>query len=135
MNGAALATALAELGHGTYLPTAGGGTIYVGARPPAPVNVVVVAPSGAGPEPSLWDEYETTRWQIWVRDATFTGGEVRAAAVYASLHGRRSWTASGTLVVVSWAVSTPGWVGIDDDGRHNWTLNVNFHIANPARIP
>lgn len=123
---------LADLGVGTYHQDGTpGGTIYLTALPTTPDEAIAIARYG-GTEADSRLPYDEVSLQVRARGtaADARAGEALAQAAYDALHGcgyRR--LPGGTWLQL--AVCTgggPAYIGRDENGRHEWTVNVRAEV-------
>lgn len=128
-----LASLLAELGLGTFNSDgSAGGTIFLAALPSSPDRAMAVARYGGAESDSLnpWDEISV---QVRVRGpaADARQAEQDAQAVYDALHGlgMRELTPGGTWLQLAVCQNGgPVYIGRDQNGRHEWTVNVHVDV-------
>lgn len=127
-----LAQLLAGLGLGTYKADGTpGGTIYLAALPSSPDRAMAVARYGGAESDSLnpWDEVSV---QVRVRGPAADAriAEQDAQAVYDALHGLGMRTlAGGTWLQLAVCQNGgPVYIGRDQNGRHEWTVNVRVDV-------
>ena len=133
-----LAALLAELGLGTYTPTSPAGDIYAPVLPDQPDAAIAVARYGGAD--STGRDYDTPRVQIRVRGAAGDARPVeeRAQRVYDALHGlrRRLLPGGSWLVLCTARQAGPIYIGRDQNGRHEYVINLDCEIHRPgAHIP
>jgi hypothetical protein len=125
------AALLDELGLGTYLPDAAGGSIFLLALPrdPAAVLAVTVVP---GPPADGRHGFDEPTILVRVRGAPNdpAGTARRAQQVFDVLHGLGKRTLPGGLRLVRCfaAQAGPVWVGRDEQGRHEWSVSMSTEI-------
>ncbi|MCP2261084.1 hypothetical protein LX15_004804 [Streptoalloteichus tenebrarius] len=129
-----LAHLLHDLGLGVYRADGRpGGDVFLAVLPQAPDSAVAVARYGGGEADSLlgWDE---PRIQVRVRGPARDArvAEARAQAVYDALHGLgpRALVGGTWLQLVVGVTSGPAYIGRDQAGRHEYTVNLRLEIRN-----
>ena len=121
-----LAVLLDSLGIVDYQPTASGGDCFVDRIPDQPDRLIAIF-NTAGPPGDIKDAYSSPGAQLRCRAA---GTDRRTAktladSVWSALHGLGDTTLpDGTWLVSCQADSTPAPIGLDDSGRHEFTVNV-----------
>lgn len=127
-----VAQLLAELDVGTYhADGTPGGTIYLTVLPPRPDVALAVALYG-GTEASALHSYDEPRVQVRTRGTAedVRSGERLAQSAYDALHGLGMITMPGGtwLQLAVGLQSGPAYIGRDDSGRHEWTVNVRIEV-------
>lgn len=121
----------AELGLGTYTPDAPGGTIYTVLLPPDPDTCIAIARSG-GAESLVTDDFDQPSIQIRIRGsaADTRTAEHLAERVYKAFHGLGPRTLAGgsTLILAVCTQSGPVYIGPDQLGRHEYTVNMRCEL-------
>ncbi|WP_067184622.1 minor capsid protein [Microtetraspora niveoalba] len=130
------AALLAALGLGTYKADGStGGTIFLTVLPASPDRAMAVARYG-GPESAATDDYDEPSIQVRVRGPATDAriAEQDAQAVYDKLHAIGSRVlAGGTWLQDAIGVqSGPIYVGRDQNGRHEYTVNLRCEISRPS---
>lgn len=128
---------LHDLGLGVYRPDQTGGDIYLGTRPPSPYLCLAVARYPGGEASAKYGDDEPNV-QVWVRGPAgdAVGAETRAQQVYDRLHGLPDTTVlrSGTpLVTCIGTMSGPVYLGADDHGCHEWSVNFRTELRRSTR--
>lgn len=124
---------LEDLALGTYnADGAAGGTVFLGAAPPAPDECITVARYGGAESDSAnpWDE---PRIQFRVRGtaADSRTAERKAQDVYDALHGLGYQALPGGtwLQLAIASGGGPVYIGRDsDNGRHEYTVNLRCDV-------
>lgn len=122
-----------------FSATTAGGNTFVGMMPDRPDLAVMVMPTGGPPQPTL-DPSDTATLQILVRAAR--GAMVAAhdltAAIYGALAGLDHTTLDAygdheVFVIGTTGIqSAPTYLGLDDVGRPEFTLNFDVQFSNPT---
>jgi hypothetical protein len=131
----------------TYLDTEGlvdyntpnGGNVfipsYVGVDS-APDIAILIRPTGGGRADGK-REYDDPTIQIIVRSTTDpTPGMTKAQAIYDKLHGFHvsTFTTGGRKIINCVGIqSQPAYIGMDANGRHEYSLNFQLHVQNTNR--
>jgi hypothetical protein len=130
-----------------YLATNGCGTINtsvtVGRLPDSPDNVLAVFERPGRP-PFLTmtgasapeDKTSNPRVQIRVRDTAYDAGRTKIYLAFSLLQGKTNVTLVGTPAVtfrLITAVQSPTHLGLDEEQRHEWTLNMDLQIDDDNR--
>ncbi|TQN26091.1 hypothetical protein FHX37_4629 [Haloactinospora alba] len=128
-----VANLLVSLDVGTYhADGTPGGTIYLTALPPRPDVALAVALYGGGSEASVLHPYDEPRVQVRTRGTAedVRTGERLAQDAYDALHGLGMRTMPGGtwLQLAVGLQSGPAYMGRDDSGRHEWTVNVRIEV-------
>ncbi|GAA1455463.1 minor capsid protein [Nocardiopsis tropica] len=128
---------LHELGVGTYDPTGPGGTIYGTTLPDAPDTALAVALYGTGADASAAEPVDAVRIQLRARGTREDSrtGERLAQAAYDALNGLgyRRLTPGGTWLQLAYAHGgSPGYIGRDQNARHEWTANLTLELERPT---
>lgn len=116
-----------------WKPADVGGSIFVGVYPPKPDNLLAIQVSGVSPEGLT--PYDRVRLQILSRTV---GGldtaHAQALQVYNLLHGFRNGRlkAGGSWIVSILAVDGPAHIGQDENRRHEYSMNFEALVYNPA---
>lgn len=131
-----VAELLADLGIGTYKPTAADGTIYLLQLPQSPDVAVAVAPyTGANGDAGL--PYDLARFQIRCRGSknNKTAGYALAKSAWDALQGLGSrYLPGGTWMLQCLGVTSgPALMGFDANGRDEWVVNVEIEVETSAR--
>lgn len=131
-----VAMLLAQLGVGTYTPSAAGGTIYLVQLPQEPDVAMAVTPyPGATGDAGL--PYDLPRFQIRCRGSKNdrTAGYALAHSVWNALQGLGSgYLPGGTWMVQCTGVTNgPGYMGTDGNGRDEYVVNVEIEVETRAR--
>jgi hypothetical protein len=134
---AGLADHLAELGHGTYTPTATTGTIFVEKIPQTPDVCLAIYPGPTG-ESDSGLAYDDVAFQLRTRGDTDGDPRTSAAAlqaIYDDLHGNGDVTLDdGTVLLDVLATqSTPIPLGPDANNRFEHSLNFRAELHNTTR--
>lgn len=136
---AGLAEHLAAAGLGlSWSPTAAYTDGQVGIAlehvPQTPTEVVVLT-GYDGAEAASLDTLDSPRVQVRTRSADPETSRARSQAIYDVLHGLSEVTLpDGTeLRLMAGVGSGPGYIGADDNNRHEHTTNYDAHLHNPAR--
>ncbi|MGH3323261.1 MAG: minor capsid protein [Streptomyces sp.] len=112
-----------------------GGTIFLAALPTTPDDAIAVARYG-GPESDSRLPYDELALQIRVRGKANDArtAETKAQAVYDGLHGLGMLTLPGGtwLQLAIAAQGGPIYIGRDDNGRHEYTVNVRAEVSRPT---
>lgn len=108
--------------------------VFVDATPSAPDRMVAVLSQG-GPESDSKLPYDEIAVQLVFRcEANPTWALDRWTEVYGLVHGRRNVTLpQGTHML--WAIvvqSSPIRLGQDENGRHQYSMNIRIEIRNPT---
>lgn len=127
-----VAALLDELGVGTYhADGTAGGTIYLAALPSAPDRAIAVARYGAGESDSRLG-YDEVNLQIRTRGTRTDArtAEQDAQSVYDALHGLGERTLPGGtwLQLAVAGQGGPIYIGRDEAGRHEYTVNVRAEL-------
>lgn len=128
-----LAWLLAELGLGTFNSDgSAGGTIFLATLPSTPDRCMAVARYG-GAESDSKNPYDELSVQVRCRGpaADARAAEQDAQAVYDALHGlgMRELTPGGTwLQLAICGGGGPVYIGRDQNGRHEYTVNIRLDI-------
>lgn len=121
----------AELDLGTYTPDAPGGTIYTALLPPDPDTCIAIARYG-GTESLVTDDFDQPSIQIRIRGAAADTrtAEQLAERVYKAFHGLGPRTLAGgsTLILAVCTQSGPVYIGPDQLGRHEYTVNMRCEL-------
>ncbi|MCC5580585.1 hypothetical protein IMZ11_33705 [Microtetraspora sp. AC03309] len=131
-----LAQLLAGLGLGIYkVDGTAGGTIFLTVLPTSPDRAMAVARYG-GAESDATDDYDEPSIQVRVRGPATDAriAEQDAQAVYDELHaiGSRSLAGGTWLQDVIGTQSGPIYIGRDQSGRPEWTVNLRCEISRPS---
>lgn len=121
-----------------YLESAGG-NVFVDNVPSAPNRLVAVLTEG-GPEADAKLGYDSPMAEILIRSDSASPAWALDTwrALYDAIHAlRHVELPDGTMLVYALAVqSSPNRIGTDDNGRHQYSLNVRTEVRNPtARRP
>lgn len=132
-----VAMLLTELGLGQYTPDGTGGTVYLLALPSTPDVCMSVTPYNSGADGDAGLPYDKPRYQIRCRGtkADRTSGYTLGKAVYDALHGLGSRTLPGgtwMLQCLAVAGGGPGYIGVDDQGRAEFVINVELEVETRA---
>lgn len=129
------AALLGELGLGEYRAAATGGDVFLFGLPRDPAAAVAVTLVG-GPEADGRHGYDEPTVLYRVRGAPGdpAGAERRAQAIWDALHGLRKRTLSGgtRLVRCFAAQAGPVFVGVDDQGRAEWSITMSTELRRPT---
>lgn len=130
-----IAQLLADLGCGTYTPVGTGGDIYLHALPQTP-DVALAVALYPGPEADSLLAYDDVRVQVRARGTTADSriSEQRTQAVYDALVGETQRTlADGSWLTLCTPVqSGPIYMGRDESGRHEHSVNLALQIHRPT---
>ncbi|MGH2820562.1 MAG: minor capsid protein [Actinomycetota bacterium] len=113
---------------------AAGGTIFLAALPTSPDRCKAVALYGGVESDSRLD-YDEPRLQVRCRGGTDPRqAETDAQAVYDVLHGLgRVTLAGGTWLQLAVGIQAgPAYIGRDQNGRHEYVVNVRAEISRPT---
>ena len=116
------------------LPTA---DCFISNLPPSPDNAVMLRPiPGRKPEVKFGFDYPSL--QVWIRDAIYRTGEERANDIYAALQSLRTIDLdfggpdAVRLLDCQAVTSGPAYLNMDENNRHEWSLNFDLSITNPT---
>jgi hypothetical protein len=130
-------TLLDELGLGTYIPSGlPGGDIFHTVLPPSP-DVAMAAALYGGPQSDSANGWDQPSIQVRVRGTAADSriAEQRAQAVYDLVNGlgERYLTSGGTwLQLALGAQAGPVYIGRDQNGRHEYTVNFGVDLDRPT---
>jgi hypothetical protein len=129
---AEIAQYLNTQGIGVYEDGGPGGDIFLESCPSSPDEVVYITSSG-GAAPDRGFPVDRPTVQMIVRGGLSpVAAESRAQAIYDALHGfhHDQFVDDGTWIVDCFALNTPTHIGVDDLGRHEYSLNFQLEIIN-----
>lgn len=128
-----LAAYLETHGHGTYTPTASGGSIFVGKLPQTPDSCIAIFPTG-GFVASIKDGYDLPTIQVRIRGAAndYIETRDRAQAVYNRLQGLKQYRLSNGILIVrcQGVQSGPNYIAPDEKDRPEFSINYMLEIRN-----
>ncbi|KKN42009.1 hypothetical protein LCGC14_0717690 [marine sediment metagenome] len=105
-----------------------GTDLFIGSKPANVDACVVVFPSGGSdPEPDY--NYERPRVQVYVRGPKedFLAPANKAEAVKTALKSKTDITKNGVRYVTIWQEGDVIHLGMDENGRHQFTVNFRIH--------
>lgn len=117
-------------GVGIFDPAGVGGNIFIGKLPQDPDEAIVLTQTG-GVLNDIKHSYDTISVQVRVRGTQDPRtGLVIAESAYNYLHGFGSSTfvGGGTWVVSCTALGPPGSIGVDENGRYEYTINLHIEV-------
>jgi len=126
---AELANYLDDNDLGDYIPEGTGGDIFLHIFPPSPDDCIVIAPS-SGAAPDYKHPYDTVGVQILTRSQSPGGGYQKAWDIYELLRrfGDGYLEDGGHHIVTCLVTSPPAPIGLDENSRHRFVLNMQFEI-------
>lgn len=122
---------LDQLGLGTYTPEGTGGDVFRAVLPPAPdAGLAVALYPGVPSDAHLGYDEPIVLVRVRGAPGDADGAEARAQAVYDALHGlRRRDLPGGTPMLSCYGTQGgPVFVGVDDQGRHEWTVTFTVEL-------
>ena len=130
-----LVTQIAKLLHaqgiGVFNETGAGGTIFIGFQPATPDAIITLYPSG-GFSSSAKLGYDNPSFKVRVRGTTdIRTADSKAQAIYNALHGLGMLTLPDGTYLLTCTGFPPGSMGIDSNGRHEYSINFQTEISNP----
>lgn len=131
------AALLDELDVGTYhADGTAGGTVFLAALPTSPDRAIAVARYGAGESDSRLG-YDEVNLQFRARGSSADArtAEQDAQSVYDALHGLGERTLPGGtwLQLAVAGQGGPIYIGRDQNGRHEYTVNVRAEVRRVTR--
>jgi len=112
-----------------------GSTLQVGHRlQSAPVRCVVISESAGGSTVFECPDFAFFNIQALARAATYFNARADAWNVYEKFHGTSGWNMPNLeggldyLVMTAEALSIPQYLGVDDNKRHLFSVNLIFRI-------
>jgi hypothetical protein len=133
-----LAELLADLVTGSICSSgtasAGGWSGYIGKMPHAPDQAIALFEYG-GTAPDIthdlaYDVYPSVQVRVRAAVNGYATGITKADAILARWHGVSNTTYTSTFYKLILASSSPVYIGTDDGGRPEWTIN--FRIIKNA---
>lgn len=110
-----------------------GGDIFIESCPSSPDNVIYITGTG-GPQGDGKFPVDRPTLQIIVRGGVNPiAAQSRAQSIYNILHGfhHARFCDDGYWIVGCWGIqSSPTHIGVDDLGRHEYSLNFQLEIEN-----
>lgn len=134
MRAIAVAKYLTGLGLVVYDETLPNCDCFIAHLPDSPDSAVMIMPV-PGRKPNVKRGYDSPSLQIKVRDRSIRSGEARATSIFDALQGLRTITLDegGTdelrLLDCQAVHSGPAYLGPDENGRHEWSLNFDLEVA------
>lgn len=120
---------LAGLGLVEFPSQGGEWSLFVGKLPDSPDNALVVVPTGGNPVlGSSALPYDEPTVQVLVRGSDFAGAYSKAAQVYGALQGHSGQLGDVEVVLCYSGQTDAVWIGQDDAGRDEFTLNFALHM-------
>lgn len=128
-----LARYLTDRGLVTYTPDTAGGDVALEAIPQEPAECVVLTLYG-GPESDSRLPYDEPRLQVRTRgDGDRRTSYNRLVTIRGELHGAGPVTLpDGTRLLSCYALQTPAYLGLDDNGRHHHSCNFQLEVYAPS---
>lgn len=109
-----------------------GNQLFKGNLPPTPDNAVaIINRIGIMPNPDI-PENSNPMFQILVRDTSYSHGVATLAKVRQSLEAKTPTTIGSTYFYYILAVAEGGWIGRDDNGRDQWSINFKCQIRSQS---
>jgi len=103
-----------------------GTDLFIGLAPSSPDNLVAVRDSG-GAAPAANYTYEFPAVQVYVRNNKYEDGWNQANSVKSCLHALHRETWNGTEYIQILASSEIMYLGVDENGRAEFSLNFEIH--------
>ncbi len=112
-----------------------GSSLQVGHRPAtAPVRCVLIAEAGGGDPNPYSPDMAFLNIQAVSRSRTYFEARSDVWDVYRALHGTGGWDLKGAgsgpdyLIMTIDAITTPQYLGQDEEGRYEFSVNFIFRI-------
>ena len=107
--------------------SANGWSIYLGKMTAAPDRQIGLFEYGGLPSElthdKAMDEYPSLQIRVRAEQNGYSTGIAKAVAIRALLHGLSNTTLTSTKYKLIRAMNSPAYIGTDDKGRPEWTIN------------
>jgi hypothetical protein len=118
-----LAQYLGDCGYGTL-----GHDLYYAYQPPDPDDCITVL-DGPGQVPPVHVPLRYPVFQVLFRADEYETAMTKAQGVFSLLHRKENYALGDWWVFLSHAESEPVGIGVDENGRHEVSLNIGFDVA------
>jgi hypothetical protein len=126
-----IAKLLHAQGIGILNESGAGGSIYIGFSPATPDASITLTPKPA-PLSDAKLAYDFSAFQVRVRDRDIRLADSKAQAVYNALHGLGMITLPDGTYLLTCTAFTPGYMGVDEVGRHEYVFSCQCEVSNNA---
>lgn len=129
-----IARLLADLGLGVYDPDGTTGDIHLHTLPPTPDDALAVASYGGTAHPAIASSTPAVQIRIRCAAADTRRGEQRGQDIWDALVGLEYRTLAGgsRLQLITSPQAGPIWIGRDESGRPEWTVNLDIDLYRPT---
>lgn len=118
-----------------HLATSGVGTvgtdIFIGQQPPRSNDCITLYEKN-GNEPSGYVPLKKPTIQVIVRNASYATGRAKAETVFDALHRQGNLTLGDNHAYFILATSDVGYIGRDENRRHEWSLNFRLETRDDS---
>lgn len=109
-----------------------GNRLFKANLPPIPdAAIAILNRIGEQPNPYI-PEKSNPMFQVLVRDTNYAAGVAILARVRQSLEAKTPTTIGSTYFYYIIALSEGGWIGRDDNGRDQWSMNFKCQIRSQS---
>lgn len=105
-----------------------GQDLFANTYPARAPDTCLLAIDNGGPEPSVYAPLREMSLQVLSRAPDYRDAKARVEQVFGLFHGRHNYVLGEFYILVSRAVQEPAYIGPDDKGRAELSVNFLFRV-------